>query len=175
VGKLKKGYVQVYTGDGKGKTTAALGLALRAAGYDLKVLIAQFIKGRRYSEIKALEKFKDNIEVRQYGRGFFIKKEPSEKDMASAEKGLKEIKALLSSGEYDMVILDEINVATYFNLLKIEDVVDLINLKPADVELILTGRRVDQQVIKMADLVTEMREIKHYFKNGVMGRKGIER
>jgi cob(I)alamin adenosyltransferase len=175
VGKLKKGYVQVYTGDGKGKTTAALGLALRAAGYDLKVFIAQFIKGRRYSEIKALEKFKDNIEVRQYGRGFFIKKEPSEKDIDLAEKGLEEIKALLSSGKYDVVILDEINVATYFNLFKVKDVTDLINLKPDDVELVLTGRRVGQQVIEMADLVTEMREIKHYFKKGVMGRKGIER
>jgi cob(I)alamin adenosyltransferase len=113
--------------------------------------------------------------VRQYGRGFFIKKEPSEKDIDLAEKGLEEIKALLSSGKYDVVILDEINVATYFNLFKVKDVTDLINLKPDDVELVLTGRRVGQQVIEMADLVTEMREIKHYFKKGVMGRKGIER
>lgn len=175
MGKLKKGYVQVYTGNGKGKTTAALGLALRAAGYDLQVFIAQFIKGRRYSEIKSLERFKDNIEVRQYGRGFFIRKGPSEKDTELAKIGLSEIKSLLSSRKYDMVILDEINVATYFNLLKIEDIIDLINLKPADVELILTGRKVDQQIIDMADLVTEMREIKHYFKNGVTGRKGIEK
>ncbi len=175
MGKLKKGYVQVYTGNGKGKTTAALGLALRAVGYDLQVFIAQFIKGRRYSEIKSLEKFKDNIKVRQYGRGFFIRKGPSDKDTELAKTGLEEIKSLLLSGEYDMVILDEINVAAHFNLLKIEDIIDLINLKPDDVELILTGRRVDQKVIEMADLVTEMREIKHYFKNGVMGRKGIEK
>ena len=117
MGKLKKGYVQIYTGNGKGKTTAALGLALRAAGYDLKVFIAQFIKGRRYSEIKSLEKFKDNIKVRQYGRGFFIRKGPSDKDTELAKTGLEEIKSLLLSGKYDMVILDEINVATHFNLL----------------------------------------------------------
>ena len=175
MGKLKKGYVQVYTGDGKGKTTAAFGLALRAAGYDLQVFIAQFIKGRRYSEIKSLEKLKDNITIEQYGRGFFIRKKPCDEDIKAAKAGLAEIKELLASGKYDLVILDEINVAVYFKIISLEDILDLIDLKPDDVELVLTGRKVDQRIIEKADLVTEMREIKHYYSNGVIARKGIEK
>ena len=175
MGKLKKGYVQVYTGDGKGKTTAAFGLALRATGYDLQVFIAQFIKGRRYSEIKSLEKLKDNITVKQYGRGFFIRKKPCDEDIKAAKAGLAEIKELLASGKYDLVILDEINIAVYFKLLSVEDILDLIDLKPDDVELVLTGRKVDPKVIEKADLVTEMREVKHYYRKGVTGRKGIEK
>ena len=175
MGKLKKGYVQVYTGDGKGKTTAAFGLALRAAGYDLQVFIAQFIKGRRYSEIKSLEKLKDNITVKQYGRGFFIRKKPCDEDIKAAKAGLEEIKELLASGKYDLVILDEINIAVYFKLLSVEDILDLIDLKPDDVELVLTGRKVDPKVIEKADLVTEMREIKHYYNNGIVARSGIEK
>ena len=175
MGKLKKGYVQVYTGDGKGKTTAAFGLALRAAGYGLRVFIAQFVKGGQYSEIKAMEKLKDNITVKQYGRGFFIRKKPGDEDVKAAEVGLTEIKELSASGKYDLVILDEINIAVYFKLLSVEDILDLIDLKPDDVELVLTGRRVDPKVIERADLVTEMREIKHYYKNGVVARKGIEK
>ena len=175
MGKLKKGYVQVYTGDGKGKTTAAFGLALRAAGYDLQVFIAQFIKGRRYSEIKALEKLKDNITIEQYGRGFFIRKESSSEDIKVAKNGVAKIKNLLTSGKYDLVILDEINVAVYFKLISLEDILDLIDLKPDDTELVLTGRKVDQRIIEKADLVTEMREIKHYYSKGVIARKGIEK
>ena len=175
MGKLKKGYVQVYTGDGKGKTTAAFGLALRAAGYGLRVFIAQFVKGGQYSEIKAMEKLKDNITVKQYGRGFFIRKKPGDEDVKAAEVGLTEIKELSASGKYDLVILDEINIAVYFKLLSVEDILDLIDLKPDDVELVLTGRKVDPKVIERADLVTEMREIKHYYKNGVVARKGIEK
>lgn len=175
MGKLKKGYVQVYTGDGKGKTTAAFGLTLRAVGCNLQVFIAQFIKGRQYSEIKSLEKLKDNITVKQYGRGFFIRKKPCDEDIKAAKAGLAEIKELLTSGKYDLVILDEINIAVYFKLLSVEDILDLIDLKPDDVELVLTGRKVDPKVIEKADLVTEMREIKHYYKNGVVARRGIEK
>lgn len=175
MGKLKKGYVQVYTGDGKGKTTAAFGLALRATGYGLRVFIAQFVKGGQYSEIKAMEKLKDNITVKQYGRGFFIRKKPGDEDVKAAKTGLVKIKELLTSGKYDLVILDEINIAVYFKLLSVEDILDLIDLKPDDIELVLTGRKVDPKVIERADLVTEMREIKHYYKNGVVARKGIEK
>ncbi|MHB1254011.1 MAG: cob(I)yrinic acid a,c-diamide adenosyltransferase [Candidatus Humimicrobiaceae bacterium] len=172
---LDRGYIQVYTGDGKGKTTAALGLTLRAAGYGLKVFIAQFIKCMKYNEIKALERFQDNVTVKQYGNGRFIRKEPSEIDIEMATNGLRGIRQILTSGSCDVVILDEINVAIYFNLLKVEDVVELINIKPEKVELVLTGRKVAPEILGMADLVTEMKEIKHYYDRGVIAREGIER
>ena len=175
MGKLKKGYVQVYTGDGKGKTTAAFGLALRAAGYGLKIFIAQFIKGMRYSEIKALEKFKDNIEVKQYGKGCFIRESATNKDIEAAGLGLAEIREVITSGKHDVVILDEINIAIYFKLLSVGDIVDLIENKPDNIELILTGRKAEKEIIDKADLVTEMHEIKHYYRKGVLARKGIER
>jgi cob(I)alamin adenosyltransferase len=176
--KLKKGYIQVYTGNGKGKTTAAIGLAVRAAGSGLKVYIAQFMKGSKYSEIKALEKLKSNITVKQYGRsGHFIKKgpEPDEKDRELAQECLKEVKGIIASGIYDVVILDEVCVAEYFKLCSVENIIDLINIKPENVELILTGRKTDGRIIEKADLVTEMREIKHYYNKGVPARKGIEK
>lgn len=175
MGKLSNGYVQVYTGDGKGKTTAALGLALRAAGFDMKVYVAQFIKGMKYNEIKALEKLANNVTVEQFGNGCFIRNAPAERDIESAKSGLEKIKKVLVSGEYDIVILDEINIALYFGLLTVDEVVELISLKPNNVELVLTGRRVHPQIIELADLVTEMREIKHYFKKGIMARQGIEK
>jgi cob(I)alamin adenosyltransferase len=172
---LGMGYIQVYTGDGKGKTTAALGLALRASGYGLKVFIAQFIKGMKYNEIKSLERFQDNVTVKQYGNGCFIRKEPSETDLEIAKNGLREIRQVITSGSYDVVILDEINVAIYFNLLKVEDVVELLNIKPEKVELVLTGRKITPEILEMADLVTEMKEIKHYYTKGVIAREGIEK
>lgn len=175
MGKLKKGYVQVYTGDGKGKTTAALGLALRAVGNDFKVFIAQFIKGLEYCEIKALKRLSDSITVKQYGRGCFIQNNPTKEDIAAARNGLCEITEVISSGKYDLVILDEINIALHFKILTLQDVLDLIEIKPDNVELVLTGRRAEKEIIDKADLVTEMREVKHYFTKGVMARKGIER
>ena len=175
MGKLKKGYVQVYTGDGKGKTTAAFGLALRAAGNDLNVFIAQFVKGLKYCEIKAVEKLNGNITVKQYGRGCFIKDKPAREDAIAAADGLNEVTKVVSSGKYDLVILDEISIALYFKLLTLQDVLGLIEIKPDNVELVLTGRRAEKEIIDRADLVTEMREIKHYFNKGVLARKGIER
>ena len=175
MGKLKKGYVQVYTGDGKGKTTAALGLALRAVGNDFKVFIAQFVKGLEYCEIKALKRLNDSITVKQYGRGCFIQNNPTKEDIAAARNGLCEITEVISSGKYDLVILDEINIALHFKILTLQDVLDLIEIKPGNVELVLTGRRAEKEIIDKADLVTEMREVKHYFTKGVMARKGIER
>lgn len=176
--KLKKGYVQVYTGNGKGKTTAAIGLAVRAAGSGLKVYMAQFMKRTKYSEIKALEKLKSNITVKQYGRSdHFIKKgqEPDKKDRELAQACLKEVRGIIASGIYDVVILDEIGVAEYFKLCSVENIIDLINVKPENVELVLTGRKTNERIIKKADLVTEMREIKHYYSKGVPARKGIEK
>jgi len=170
-----KGYVQVYTGDGKGKTTAALGLALRAAGAGLKVLVAQFVKGMKYSEHVSLAKLSDAITVRQYGRGCFIKTDPEEPDMKAAQEGLKEVKGLMLSGEYQVVILDEANIATSFGLFLVEDLLELIRAKPEEVELVITGRKAAPQVIAAADLVTEMKEVKHYFQKGIEARTGIEK
>lgn len=170
-----KGYVQVYTGDGKGKTTAALGLSVRAAGAGLKVYIAQFIKMGVYSEIKALEKFSDLITVEQFGLGRFIVGKPSQEDIEAAGKGIAKVKSIMGSSEYDIIVLEEANVAAVCGLISVEDILDLISLKPDNVELIITGRGADPKIIDRADLVTEMKEIKHYYQNGVKARIGIEK
>lgn len=170
-----KGYVQVYTGDGKGKTTAALGLALRAAGAGLKVYIAQFVKGMEYSELDSIKRFSDCIEIKQYGRDCFIRKAPVEEDRRLAREGLKEVWDVMCSGQYQLIILDEANIATHFHLFSVDDLLDLIHGKPEDVELVITGRKADPRVIEEADLVTEMKEIKHYYQKGVQAREGIEK
>jgi len=170
-----KGYIQVYTGNGKGKTTAALGLAIRAAGAGLKVFIAQFIKMGEYSEIKALKRFKDLITVEQFGSGRFIKGKPSASDIEAARKGLEKIKAAFTSGQHNVVIMEEANVAAKLGLLSVEDILEIIVEKPKDVELVITGRGADSRIIENADLVTEMKEIKHYFQKGVKARIGIEK
>ena len=170
----RRGYVQVYTGNGKGKTTAAFGLALRAAGAGLPVFIAQFAKAMEYSEIIALKRFSDLITLRQYGRGCFIRGKPAEEDIRAAKFGLKESGEALQSGKYKVVILDEANIATFFELFAVEDLLALIDGKPGEVELLITGRNADARILDRADLVTEMREVKHYYANGVQARKGIE-
>lgn len=171
---MKRGYIQVYTGDGKGKTTAALGLALRAAGAGLKVFIAQFIKKRRCSEHIALERFKDLITIKQYGAGFLKKRGVSKSAINIVKKGFDEVKGIILSGAFDIVILDEINIAVHHKLIDVKDIIELLRSKPSGVEVVLTGRYADRRIIEMADLVTEMREIKHYYKKGVKARKGIE-
>ena len=165
--------IQVYTGNGKGKTTAALGLALRAAGAGLKVYICQFLKGKKYCELIALKKFK-NIKIEQFGTDCFIRKSPTEKDIELAKMALRQISKVIKEKEYGVVILDEINVALSLNLLKLKDVIRLLRKAPAKTELILTGRNAPAQIIKLADLVSEIKEVKHYFKKGVNARKGIE-
>ncbi len=171
----ERGYVQVYTGDGKGKTTAALGLALRAAGAGARVFIAQFAKGGRSSELEALARLSDLITIEQYGRDGFIRGEPSEEDISAAHEGLAQVKRIVASGEYPLVILDEANIAVYLGLFSVEDLIEVIESRPEHVELVITGRRADQRVIDAADLVTEMREVKHYFAQGVPARRGIEK
>jgi len=172
---MRRGYIQVYTGNGKGKTTAALGLALRAAGAGLRVFIAQFIKKKRCSEHKILEQLSDYITLRQYGKGLILKREASESDIKAAQEGLRETKEIIGSGEFDMVILDEANVATHCGLISADDLLGLISQKPRNLELVITGRYADERVIRKADLVTEMKEIKHYRKQGVKARVGIEK
>lgn len=174
--KLKKGYIQVYTGNGKGKTTAALGLALRAAGKGMKVYIGQFMKGQRYGEFDAINKYLSEwITIEQYGTPKFVVGKPSDEDIKLAKEGLKKAKEAMLSGNYDIVILDEINVSVYLKTLELEGVLDFIKEKPSNVELILTGRYAPQELIDIADLVTEMKEVKHYYTKGVIAREGIEK
>lgn len=172
---IMKGYVQVYTGDGKGKTTAALGLSLRAAGAGLKVFIAQFIKLGNYSEVKALQRFSDLITVEQYGLGRFIKGKPSEGDIEAAKKGLEKVRAVLMEAQHDVVIMEEANVAAMCGLFSVDDILGLIAIKPEHVELIITGRGADPRIVEKADLVTEMKSIKHNYDQGVEARTGIEK
>jgi len=173
--KLEKGFVQVYTGDGKGKTTAAFGLALRAIGRGLKVYIIQFIKGGfDYGELY-IAKNLPNLTLKAFGQGKFVTQvPPSEKDIEIANEALELAKEVVKNGEYDVVILDEINVAMSLRLIKVEDVIELIKNKPKHVELVLTGRYVPKEIIEIADLVTEMKEIKHPYSKGIPPRKGIE-
>jgi len=173
--RLEKGLVQVYTGDGKGKTSAAFGLALRAVGRGLKVYVIQFIKGGfDYGELYVVERL-PNFKLKAFGRGKFVTDvPPTGDDVKLAKEAFELAKDVIGSGEYDVVVLDEINVALHLKLIGIKEVVDLIRHKPKHVELILTGRYVPPEVIELADLVTEMREVKHPYTKGVPPRKGIE-
>jgi cob(I)alamin adenosyltransferase len=174
--RLKKGYIQIYTGDGKGKTTAALGQALRAAGSGLKTFIVRFMKDFPYGEVKSIKQLSDWIRLVQYGNDSFVihKKPPHDKDLEAAKLAYEHAQASLVSGIYDILIMDEVCVAICFGLLKTEDVLSLLEEKPEPVELILTGRYCPPELIEKADLVTEMQEIKHYYQKGVAARKGIE-
>ncbi len=165
--------IQIYTGDGKGKTTAALGLALRASGAGLKVYIGQFIKGKAYSELKSLKKI-PQVKIEQYGSGCFLKYKPKQKDIDLASRGLEQIRKIITQKKYKLVILDEINVALHFGLLHVDQIVDLLKATPKNIELVLTGRQVPSELIKLADLVSEIKEIKHYYRKGKKARKGIE-
>jgi cob(I)alamin adenosyltransferase len=171
---MEKGYVQVYTGDGKGKTTAALGLALRAAGAGLRVYIAQFIKQCGYSELEALKRFEDLITIEQFGTGCYIRGKPGEEDVAAAGRCLEAVRRAAASGAYDVVIMDEAGVAEFSGLIETGDLIGIISQKPESVELVITGRRVSEAVAAMADLVTEMKPVKHYYDKGVLARPGIE-
>ncbi|MGD8506243.1 MAG: cob(I)yrinic acid a,c-diamide adenosyltransferase [Candidatus Bathyarchaeota archaeon] len=173
--KLEKGLVQVYTGDGKGKTSAAFGAALRAIGRDLKVYVIQFIKGGfDYGELHIVEKL-PNLKLAAFGRGKFVTEvSPHEEDVELARDALELAKKVVQSGEYDMVVLDEINVALNLRLIDVDETLQLVRNKPKHVELILTGRYAPRQIVEAADLVTEMKEVKHPFTQGAKPRKGIE-
>jgi cob(I)alamin adenosyltransferase len=171
---FEKGYVQVYTGDGKGKTTAALGLALRAAGAGKRVFIGQFMKGKTFSEIAALARFSDLITVERYGLGNFIQGKPSSEDIQAARRGLSLCAKAIESGSYDLVILDEANIACWYGLFSVEELLETVGLSKGGAEIVLTGRKADPKLLERADLVTEMKEIKHYYAKGVQAREGIE-
>ena len=172
---METGYVHVYTGNGKGKTTAAVGQAVRAACSGMNVYIGQFIKGMEYNEVK-LENYMPNIKFELYGDNCFITQDPTEEDLKRAQKGLEKIEGILNSDEYDMVILDEITIAFFYKLLEVEDVVNIIKNRNPKIEVIVTGRYAPKELIDLADLVTEMKEIKHYYETqGLEAREGIER
>jgi cob(I)alamin adenosyltransferase len=169
---LEHGYIQVYTGDGKGKTTASFGLALRCAGSGGRVFIGQFLKGRDSSERDQIAKL--GVEVEHFGGIGFIVGEPSDDDRKAAREAFDRIKAVIASGDYDLVVLDEINTVLFFHLLPIDEVLDVLRDKPVHTEIVMTGRRAPQEIIDAADLVTEMKPIKHYYDKGVIARTGIE-
>lgn len=173
--KLEKGLVQVYTGNGKGKTSAAFGAALRAIGRGLKVYVIQFIKGGfDYGELHSIKSL-PNLKLAAFGRGRFITEtRPPEEDIKLAHEGFKLARKVVSGGEYDMVVLDEINVALHLKMISLNDVIQLVKKRPKHVELILTGRNAPAEIVEVADLVTEMKEIKHPYADGVPPRKGIE-
>ncbi len=169
------GYVQVYTGNGKGKTTAAIGLAVRALGAGWKVFFAQFLKAGEYSEHKALARFSDHLTIKTYGRGVFINEEPEDEDRRLAQAAYQEIADIVASGRYRLVVLDEANVAVKYGLLTVDQILDLIERRAEGVELLITGRYAHSRLVDRADLVTEMREIKHYFDRGIKARVGVEK
>jgi cob(I)alamin adenosyltransferase len=169
------GTIQVYTGDGKGKTTAALGAAFRALGHGWKVLCIQFMKGDiEYGELKAAQGM-TGLEIIQKGLATFVPKgNPSEEDLRLAEEGLVFAREALQSGMFNMIVLDEINVAMDYGLLEIGDVIDMLSRRPRHVELILTGRNAPREITELADTVTEMLEVRHHFHAGLAARRGIE-
>lgn len=174
--KLEKGFIQIYTGNGKGKSTAAIGQAVRAAGFGLRTYIAQFMKEYPYNELNSLKLLHEWITVEQFaGDDFVYRKEmPSKVEMDKARRGLETAKAKMLSGKYELIILDEIIVSIHFGLFNDEEVMTFMKMKPECVELILTGRYCPDKILEAADLVTEMKAIKHYYQEGILARKGIE-
>jgi cob(I)alamin adenosyltransferase len=171
---MKTGYVQIYTGDGKGKTTAALGLMLRAAGAGLRVCLMQFLKGRATAELQALRSRFPEVRVERFGRVGFVRGCPTAADRAAAQRGFKRLSRAVRGEGYDLVVADEITLAVSLGLLPLDGLLRLIREKPRSVELVLTGRTADRRLLRAADLVTEMRAVKHYFTRGVSARAGIE-
>ncbi|MFH1996198.1 MAG: cob(I)yrinic acid a,c-diamide adenosyltransferase [Candidatus Omnitrophota bacterium] len=171
---MKKGYVHVYTGNGKGKTTAALGLTARALGAGLRVYIGQFFKQGDYSEIKFLSNCGHDVTIEQFGGGCSLFSPPTNEDRANAQKGFARVSAILKNGDYDVIILDELNVALHHGVLSVGDVVTALTERNGACEVIVTGRNAPEEIIAIADLVSEIAERKHYFTKGVPARRGIE-
>ena len=174
--RLEKGCVQVYTGNCKGKTTAAMGLAFRAMGSGFKTYIGQFMKGQEYGELHSAGMVKPYITIEQYGRKdlIHVTNPPLEEDVRMAQEGLSRARRAMLSGDYDIVVFDEILTARVFHLISTETILELLKERPDNVEVVLTGRYAPQEVIDAADLVTEMVEVKHYYSKGVSARRGIE-
>jgi len=174
---LEKGYVQVYTGNAKGKSTAALGLAFRAMGQGLRTYIGQFMKGQHYGELEAAKKVHPYITIEQYGKDAFthVQDPPQKEDKQMAQEGLARAREAMLSGRYDVIIFDEITTAHYFHLVSLAEILDIIACKPEHIEVVFTGRHAPPELIAVADLVSDMVEVKHYYQKGVIARDGIER
>lgn len=170
---MSSGQIHIYTGNGKGKTTAALGLSLRAVCAGKKVYFGQFVKGMNYSELKAPE-YLPGFEIHQFGRDCFIFNNPTDEDRAAARHGLETCRRALLDGRHDLVVLDELNIALYYKLIPVEDAIELIKCKQEATELIITGRHAPPELLELADLVTEMKEVKHYYQKNIAAREGIE-
>lgn len=166
--------IHIYTGNGKGKTTAAIGLAIRAAGAGKRIFFGQFVKDMAYNEVALIRRQIPQIEHELFGRGCFFGREPLPEDHEAAKNGLEKLKRVALSGEYQLIIMDELNIAIKYNLLTVEEILAFLDLVPTDTEVVITGRYARQELIDRADLVTEMKEIKHYFKEGLTSREGIE-
>ncbi len=172
---MKKGCVKVFTGNGKGKTTAAIGLSVRFAGEGLKVFLGQFIKKGAYSEIMALKRFSDLITVEQFGLGRFAGKDPKPDDIEAARKGLERVRQIIAGETYQLVILDEANVAVKQKLFDLQELVDLISGKPDGLQMVITGRYASAAIVELADEVIEFNPVKHYFEQGAKARVGIDK
>ncbi len=173
--KLDRGFVHLYTGDGKGKTTCAVGLAIRALGAGLKVAFIQFFKPHTSSEVKILKKFAPQLLYLNFHTGGFVYSKPSPELVSIIKKGWQEVKKIASSGEFDLLILDELTYALNWNIISEEELIDFLKNKPQKLEIVITGRRAPQSLLSVVDLATEMKEIKHYFTQGVIAREGIEK
>ncbi|MCX7876456.1 MAG: cob(I)yrinic acid a,c-diamide adenosyltransferase [Melioribacteraceae bacterium] len=173
---MEKGFIQVYTGNGKGKSTAAIGLVIRAAGFGYKSYFLMLMKEFPYNEIKIFELLKNFISFAQVGKDDFVfrKELPSEDERLKIKNALDDFVNKMLSNEFQILVLDEIFVAIYFGLTTTEELLKIINLKPKNVELILTGRYCPKEIYEIADLVTEMNEVKHYYQKGILARRGIE-
>ncbi len=171
---MRKGYVQVYTGNGKGKTTAAIGLAVRAAGAGYRVFFAQFVKKRYCSEHRALERFSDLITLRQFGTGFIRSDSAADRAIDAAQQGFMTAASAILSGNYELVILDEINIILRKKMIDLKELLLLLDQKPVKTEIVLTGRHAPAALVRRANLVTEMKMVKHYMDAGVPARRGIE-
>jgi cob(I)alamin adenosyltransferase len=168
------GYVHIYTGNGKGKTTAAIGLAVRALGAGWRVFFGQFLKTGRYSEHTILSRFPGQLTVKTYGRDVFIRGEPEDEDRRRAQEGIAELEEIVASGAYQLVVVDEANVAAHLGLITVEQILGLIEQRAKGVEMVITGRHADPRLLARADLVTEMQEVKHYYHRGIPARTGVE-
>lgn len=173
--KKKKGLLLVFTGHGKGKTTAAIGMAMRAAGHGMKICFIQFIKGSwKYGEMEAIARFPEHIDFHVMGRGFTWKSDDLDKDRAVAEKAWEKAKEAISSSAYNMVVLDEFTYLLAYKMIECQEVLDILSNKPDNLHIVITGRDADPALLEIADLVTEMKEIKHSYKQGIKAQKGIE-
>ncbi|RJR38317.1 MAG: cob(I)yrinic acid a,c-diamide adenosyltransferase [Deltaproteobacteria bacterium] len=173
--RLSKGMIQVYTGDGKGKTTCALGLSLRAAGQGFRVFMIQFLKGRETGEAQAAARLAPEMTLRYFGRpGLVNLRSPAPEDLALVKEAWALARQVITAGEHDLVVLDEINLVLTYNLVPLDEVLQALRTRPSWVEVVLTGRQAPPELVELADLVTEMRPVKHYYQAGVKSRRGIE-